>query len=174
VRADRPTQQHEGMPDLVWTEVDSFFDPELMGDLPDVHVPDTSIADWQALLDLIRASSWTWGCYEGATLVDLPSAEALFARPVESEVVNIRVQPIPEILAIFRSWVSDGSTIDFDVDLMELQGQERLDVFCQFLTAIGRTLRKPVLMSPESDVEHPVLGFDPTADRVIRLAEPWT
>lgn len=62
--------------------------------------------------------------------------------------------------------------IDFDVDLRELQGQERLDVFCGFLRAIGRRLGKPVLMDPEGDYGHPVLGFDVEADRVVLLAEP--
>ena len=62
VRAGHLPRQHEGMPDLLWTEVESFFDPELMGGLPDVYVPDTSVADWQALLDLIRSSRWSWEC----------------------------------------------------------------------------------------------------------------
>lgn len=48
------------------------------------------------------------------------------------------------------------------MDLRELQGQERLDVLCGFLRAIGRRLGKPVVMTPEGDWEHrhPVLGFD--------------
>jgi len=105
--------------------------------------------------------------------VELPSAETVFARAADAELVSIRVWPTLEVLAIFRPWASDGSSIDFDVDLTELQGQERLDVFCRFLTTIGRELGKPVLMSPEADWEHPVLGFDPTTDRVVLLAEPW-
>jgi hypothetical protein len=59
----------------------------------------------------------------------------------------------------------------FDVDLRELQGQERLDAFCDFLRAIGRRLGKPVLMDPEGGYGHPVLGFDVEADRVVLLAE---
>ena len=110
---------------------------------------------------------------EGNAVIDLPPAEMIFARPADAESVNIRVRPVPEVLAIFRPWASDGSSIDFDVDLEGLQGQERLDVFCGFLTTIGRELGKPVLMSPEGDWEHPVLGFDPTTDRVALLAEPW-
>ncbi|MFD6996195.1 hypothetical protein ACFWA5_07910 [Streptomyces mirabilis] len=38
--------------------------------------------------------------------------------------------------------------------------------------AIGRRLGKSVLMDPEGDYGHPVLGFDVEADRVILLAEP--
>ena len=153
------------MSDLLWTEVKSFFDAELMDGLPDVHVPDTSIADWQVLLDLIRSSCWSRECREGDAVVDLPSAETVFARPADAELVSVRVWLTPEVLAIFRPWASEGSTIDFDVDLTELQGQKRLDIFCRFMTTIGRELGKPVLMSPEGDWGHPVLGFDPTADR---------
>ncbi|WSD86261.1 hypothetical protein OG925_19010 [Streptomyces canus] len=46
------------------------------------------------------------------------------------------------------------------------------DVLCDFLRAIGRRLGKPVLMDPEGDYGHPVLGFDVEADRVVLLVEP--
>lgn len=161
------------MAELVWDEVRSFFDPDLMGGLPDVHVPDTSVADWQTVLDLIGSSGWNWELTVDCSTTGLPSAEALFARPADAELPSIRVWPIPEVLTIFRPWFGDGSTIDFDVDLTELQGQERLDMFCGFLATVGRRLGKAVLMSAEGSCEHPVLGFDPTADRVVLLAEPW-
>lgn len=89
----------------------SFFDPDLMGSLPDVVVPDASF----------------WAVKE----------------------------------------------IDFDVDLRELQGQERLDVFCGFLRVVGRRLGKPVLMVSEGgDHSHPLLGFDVETDQVVLLADP--
>ncbi|WP_034263932.1 hypothetical protein [Actinospica robiniae] len=161
------------MLDLRWEEVRCFFDPDLMGGLPDVHVPGVSVADWQSLFGLIRSCGWRMECYEGARAIDLPPLQAVFNRSAEDELLNIWVRPIPELLAIFRPWAGGGETIDFDVDLSELQGQGRLDVFCEFLTAIGRHLAKPVLMSAESDWQHPVLGFDPEFDRVVLMAEPW-
>lgn len=72
------------------------------------------------------------------------------------------------MLAIFR--FHSAQEIDFDMDLRELQGQERLDVLCDFLCSIGRRLGKPVLMYPEGIPGHPVLGFDVAADRVVRVA----
>jgi hypothetical protein len=36
------------MPDLQWDEVRPFFDPELMGTLPDVVIEETGVEDWQA------------------------------------------------------------------------------------------------------------------------------
>lgn len=84
--------------------------------------------------------------------------------------MDLRVWPDSVVLAIFRPYSADS--IDFDVDLRELQGQQRLDILCAFLATIGRRLGKPVLMAPEGDDEHPVLGFQPEVDRVVLLADP--
>ncbi|MBB4913650.1 hypothetical protein [Streptosporangium saharense] len=160
------------MPGLVWDEVRCFFDPDLMGALPEVWVADASVADWQMVLDLIEAHPWGSEYLEGDVVMPLPSAEQVLSRPEDAECPTLRVRPAPDVLAIFR-FLSDD-TIDFDVDLRELQGQERLDILCEFITAIGRKLGKPVMMSPEGDREqdHPVLGFDVEADRMVLLARP--
>ncbi|WP_164493810.1 hypothetical protein [Streptomyces sp. ADI93-02] len=50
-------------------------------------------------------------------------------------------------MAIIRA----DDAVAFDIDLQELQGQERLDVFCGFLPEIGRRLGKPVLGEPVLD-----------------------
>ncbi|OEJ62296.1 hypothetical protein BGM19_34025 [Streptomyces agglomeratus] len=167
---DRIAGQHGGVADLLWDDVSCFFDPDLMGSLPDVRVPDCSVEDWQAVLDLVEARGWKCQFSEGETVLPLPRAETVLSRPADAECPDLRVWPTADVLAIFR--FKDDEVIDFDVDLRELQGQERLDVFCGFLREIGRCLGKPVLMDPEGDYGHPVLGFDVEADRVVLLAEP--
>jgi len=158
------------MADLLWDDVSSFFDPDLMGSLPDVRVPDASVEDWQAVLDLVAEKGWKCQYSEGETGLPVPRAEAVLSRPAGSECQDLRVWPTAEVLAIFRFHSDDE--VDFDVDLRELQGQEGLDVFCGFLREIGRRLGKPVLMDPEGDHGHPVLGFDVEANRVVLLADP--
>ncbi|MEU5044376.1 hypothetical protein [Streptomyces griseorubiginosus] len=158
------------MADLLWDDVSCFFDPDLMGSLPDLRVPDASVEDWQAVLDLVEARGWKCQYSEGETVLPVPRAEAVLSRPADAECADVRVWPTADVLAIFR--FHDDEVIDFDVDLRELQGQERLDVFCGFLREIGRRLGKPVLMGPEGDYDHPVLGFDVEADRVVLLADP--
>lgn len=155
---------------LLWDEVKSFFDPERVGSLPDVRVPGSSLEDWQAVFDLVRASGWQYEYSVDDHVLPLPTAEALPALSTEGDFPTLRVWPVAEVLAIFRFY--DAGSIDFDVDVRELQGQERLDVFCGLLTAIGRRLGKPVRMDPERDHGHPVLGYDNAADRVVILAEP--
>ncbi|WP_331760100.1 hypothetical protein OG285_36205 (plasmid) [Streptomyces sp. NBC_01471] len=157
------------MPDLLWDDVKNFFDPNLMGTLPDVSIADASVDDWQAVLDLVRSRGWTCEYSEDGAALWLPRAERMLARGVEASVM-LRVWPVPGVLAIFRPYAADS--IDFDVDLRELQGQARLNVLCSFLRVIGRAMSKPVLFAPETDPGHPVIGFDVEADRVVLLADP--
>ncbi|MEU2430255.1 hypothetical protein ABZ611_12170 [Streptomyces sp. NPDC007861] len=158
------------MADLRWDDVKWFFDPVEMGSLPDVCVPDTSVENRQAVLGLVREQGWAFRYSEGGTVLPLPRAETVLSRPADAECPELRVWPTADVLAIFRFYAAEK--IDFDVDLRELQGQERLDVLCGFLTAIGRRLGKPVLMDSEGgDGSRPVLGFDVAADRVVAPAE---
>lgn len=158
------------MPDLLWDDVRNFFDPDLMGALPDVSVAGTSAEDWQAVFDLVRSSGWAWEYSEGGVAAPLPCAAEVLSRPADAETADLRVWPVPGVLAIFRPFSADE--IDFDVDLRELQGQAGVDTLCGFLRAIGRRLGKPVAMTAEGDYGNPVLGYDPAADRVVLLADP--
>nr|WP_202420679.1 hypothetical protein [Actinomadura rayongensis] len=141
-----------------------------MGALPDVEIVGSSVADWQALFDLVRSGGWAWEYAEGGAVRALPLAEAVFSRPAGAESAELRVWPHPAVLAVFRLYSDER--IDFDVDVRELQGQERLDVLCGFLTVLGRRLGKAVEMSAEGDSGEPVIGFSPDADRVVLLADP--
>ncbi|MER5627044.1 hypothetical protein ABT061_39045 [Streptosporangium sp. NPDC002544] len=156
------------MPDLLWDDVKLFFDLEFNGALPDVVIEGTSVEDWQTLLDLIQSQGWQYAyeLYDGPT--ELPTAVQMIAMGAGS--AHLRVRPVPEIEAIFRAYQAES--IDFDVDLRELQGQERLDVLFDFFRVIGRRLRKSVLMCSEGSDGPPLLGFDVEIDRVVLLADP--
>lgn len=168
MRAVAPDRHHPRVPDLLWDDVKAFLDPTLMGALPDVEVPDASAQDWQTVFDLVRSSGWTWDYKIEGVVTPLPSAVEVLDHP--ASVPELRVYPAAGMLVIFRPWSADR--IDFDVDLRELQGQDGVNLLCDFLRAIGRTLHKQVLMSPEGDNDNPVLGYDPAADRVVLLADP--
>jgi len=155
--------------DLLWDDVKCFFDLDLTGSLPDVRVPNASPEDWQAVLDLVAEKGWKYQYSEGETVLSMPWAETVLSRSTDAECPELRVWPTADVLAIFRFHADDE--VDFDLDLRELQGQDRLDVLCDFLREIGRRLGKPVLMDPEGDYGHPVLGFDIKADRVVLLAD---
>ncbi|WP_433513068.1 hypothetical protein ACQP2T_57100 [Nonomuraea sp. CA-143628] len=164
------------MPDLLWDDVKALFDPEVNGALPDVIVEGTTAEDWQVLLDLVRAQGWQYAYSVDGEPVELTSAADMAAaatadgRPEQRVTPELRVWPSPDMLMIFRMYQAES--IDFDVDLRELQGQERLDVLVDFFCAIGRRLRKSVLMTAEGSRDHPDLGFDIEADRVVLMVDP--
>jgi hypothetical protein len=164
--------KHGGVSDLLWDDVRSSFDLEWEGCLPDVWVAGTTAEDWQAVLDLIVTRGWRSEYSEGGEVMPLPRAARVLSRSADAECADLRVWPAPDVLAIFR--LESADEIGFDVDLRELQGQERLDVLCGFLRAIGRRLGKPVTMFSEGDwdLTHPVLGFTVGTDRVVLLADP--
>ncbi|PHQ52410.1 hypothetical protein BLA24_07670 [Streptomyces cinnamoneus] len=157
------------MPDLLWDDVRNFFDPDLMGSLPDARVADTSVEDWQAVLDLVRSQGWSCEYSEDGVAVRLPRAADMLVRS-ESADALLRVWPATGFLVIFRAY--EAGSIDFDVNLRELRGQDGVDLLCRLLRAVRRRLGKPVMLTPESDPLHPVLGFDVEADRVVPLADP--
>ncbi|MGK5638546.1 hypothetical protein ACSNOK_09585 [Streptomyces sp. URMC 126] len=179
------------MSGLLWNDVKHLFDPDLMGALPDLSVPGTSVADWQAVFDLVRSSGWEWEYRVGGGPAPLPPAAEILARPPDDDgdggdggddgdgrdggddgegAGHLRVRPAPDVTVIF--WPVSADTVDFDVDLRELRGQRGVDVLCGVLCAIGRRLDKPVTMSPEGADRDPVLGYDPATDRVRPLADP--
>lgn len=85
-----------GVPaDPLWDDVRELFDPGLVGSLPDVCVPHTSVKDWQDLLDLVGASGWRFEYSEGETVLPLPTAAAVLARAPGSECPALRVGHTP-------------------------------------------------------------------------------
>lgn len=164
------TGHHGGVPDLLWDDVKNFFDPELMGALPDVAVPGTTVEDWQTVLDLVRDRGWKWEYREDGVAVPLASAADMVSAVDREVTADLRVWPVRGVEVIFRLYVV--GEVSFEVDLRELQGQAVVDLLCGFLTTIGRTLGKPVRMTPEGDAGHPVLGFEPKAGGVVLLADP--
>ncbi|MEU8897281.1 hypothetical protein [Nocardia sp. NPDC048505] len=158
------------MSDLLWGAVKNFFNPDLMGTLPDIYVHDTSVEDWQAVFDLIQSKGWPFEYSEGLRLRQLPSAAEVLSRPDDAEIVMVRVWPVPDVLAIFRPW--SATEIDFDVDLRQLQGQAGVNALCDLLATVGRRVGKAVSMTSEGSSYFPVLGYQPAADRVVLLANP--
>jgi hypothetical protein len=153
------------VPDLRWDQVSEFFNPDLMGSLPDLFIPEATVHDWQTVLDLVTTSGWQWRFEIGAVEQPLQTTASIFARGTGAETAELRVWHVSGVLAIFRCW--SETEISFDVDLRELQGQQGADVLCVFLRAIGSRLGKPVLMTPEGgSQEHLVLGYDPDLGKV--------
>lgn len=147
-----------------------MFDPSQNGSAPDVVVPGTAVADWEALFGLIRSAGWRCEYESGEERLPLPpSAADLFAHEPGASVRNLWVWPESGFEWIIRLWTSDE--ILSDVSLHEIQGQEALDAFCRFLRTVGVALGKPVLMFAEgAHDDPPMMAYEVAGDRVVFLA----
>lgn len=154
------------MPGLRWDDVHEFLSSDGAGYLPDVEIPDTTIEDWAALLDLIPRTGWAFEYRLGGDPAPWPTAAALFDDSDDLD-RDLRVRPVPDILAIFRPYGPAG--ISFDLSGREIIDQARLDVVCEFFATMGRHLGKAVVLTPEFDPNRPVFGYAPELDQVVRF-----
>jgi hypothetical protein len=147
----------------LWDEVRAWFEPD--GSLVDAYVFDTTVADWQVFVDLVRSSRWWFSYQEDGHGKRLPDrVEDVFGRDDHAAVL-LQIRPVPEVLINVHFFTSDEIEIDFAPE--ELQGQERIDVLCRVLRAIGRRLGKPVVVTPESSPGRPLATYDIDSDRVV-------
>lgn len=151
------------MGDLRWDDVREWF--EMDGSLLDAYVFDTRIADWQAFVDLVRSKGWWFEYSEDQRPRRLPvRVEDVFARRGEMAVV-LQIRPVPQVRVNVHFFTDEEIEVDFSPSA--LQGQERLDLLCSFLRAMGRRLGKPVVLTPESLPDRPLIRYDIDADRMI-------
>ena len=126
-------------------------------------------------MDLVRAQGWRYAYsvngepMEFTSAADMAAAAYAGGLPELRATPELRVWPSRDVLMIFRMYQTES--IDFDVDLRELQGQERLDILVDFFCVIGRHLGKSVVMTAEGSPGHPDLGFDIEADQVLLMAD---
>jgi hypothetical protein len=156
---------HGLVSDLLWEDVREWFEPD--GSLLDAYVFDTTVADWQAFVDFVRSRGWWFAYSEDGRPRRLPfRVEDVLARRGEMAVL-LQVRPVPEVRVNVHFFTDEEIEVDFAPE--ELQGQERLDLLCSFLRAVGRRLGKPVVLTPENLADRPLIGYDVGADRVLAI-----
>ncbi|HZL73948.1 MAG TPA: hypothetical protein VFB83_01115 [Propionibacteriaceae bacterium] len=157
------------MSDLRWDDIRADLDLDAKGVLPDGRVPQATAADWNAVVGLSRSRGWRLELTEDGERVPLGEGEMLRFPGPDDPSVTMSIWPVPGIQVNF--FVYSPSEIDFDIDLRELQTQERLDQLCDFLREMGRELGKPILITPEgaSNASYPFMEYDPQLDRIVAV-----
>ncbi|HZM81715.1 MAG TPA: hypothetical protein VFC19_38840 [Candidatus Limnocylindrales bacterium] len=157
------------MSDLLWDDIRADLDLVANGVLPDGCVPEATAADWNAVVALSRSRGWRTELVENGERVPLREGDTLHFPGPDDPSVTMSIWPVPAIRVNF--FVYSPDEINFDIDLRELQTQERLDQLCDFLRAMGQELRKPILITPEgaSNALHPFMEYDPDLDRILAV-----
>ncbi len=142
------------------------LDLALEPSLPDGIVRDTSVHDWQRLLDLVQRKGWRAEWSGGGGWSVPPSAVEMFA--VE-ERHALKVWPVTELQV--NLFPFGQNSIDFDLDSRQLVGQG-LDDCVDFVRELGQSIGKVVELSHEGDGSLVFLRYDPDADELTSGAEP--
>jgi hypothetical protein len=131
------------------------------------QVVDTSAADWQAVLDLVRSSQWRYEYGEEGVAVRMPDRATDILDRAEDTFPTLWVWATRDLLAIFEPFSADE--VRFGIDLRQVQGQQRLDALWGFLRTIGQLLDRPVLKERDVDsvTETPDLAYQPEVDRIV-------
>jgi hypothetical protein len=152
----------------VWRDLSRRWDED-RGALLDAYVEDTTIDDWQRAIDAVRSLDWPSTYSEDGDAVPMPvSARALFARSKEHACLW-EIRPL-ETVRLNCHFFDEGE-IEFDLDPREIRDEQHLDVVREFLSTVGRALKRPVGLGIEGGSPRcpDDLRYEPEADVVTVL-----
>jgi hypothetical protein len=138
------------------------------GSWRDIYVLGTSVADWDAVLGLVRAGRLGSATY---TLDTEPasgpeSAAAAFAvREEASPMLSLDVEGL-----ILNCHFFCDDVIEFDLNPAELS-ESNFAALMGWMRLIGSTLRRDVLLTEENAPQLPLLVYQPAIDRVLAVSK---
>jgi hypothetical protein len=159
------------MSDVRWDDVREIFVREGHGTL--FRVVDTTASSWQAVLDLVRSRRWRHDYEEEGAAVPMPERATDILDRAEDANPALWVWPNSVLLAVFDPVCAQE--VEFSIDLLQVQGQQRFDLLCEFLRTIGQLLDRPVIMArddDDSDTDVAYLAYRPEVDRFMIVRPP--
>ena len=135
----------------------------------DIFVTDTTLQDWQAVVDAVRATTWPMTYGVDGVPVEMPSAvEEIFAHAQKATILW-SVTPVPGVAINCHFFGSDE--IEFDFQPREIVNDEKLAALLAFITHVGRALGRLVGVTVEGD-ENPRpakghLHYEPRSDAMV-------
>ncbi len=133
---------------------------ETEGALLEGLVSETTAADWQAVINLIRSVGWWYDFAQDGESQRLPREVHEILAIARNHAVVLHVRPVPRVLINFHFFGPE--TIDFAVEPKELQSQAAVNVLCQVTRRIGRELGKRVALGVEGTLPgQPYAAYDP-------------
>jgi hypothetical protein len=131
---------------LKWDAVRGEFDLD-DGSWRDIYVFDTKMADWQQMLDSLRASPYQVQYFRNREPAELPNAAAE-AFPLPDECDRMLSVTFSGVLANCHFFTEDE--IEFDIDPREVKGQAELDALFGFMHLLADSVGKEAVLSPEN------------------------
>lgn len=148
--------------DIEWGAVAHEF--EWDGSLRDLYVCGATAADWQAVLDAVRATYSPLTFLAGGTPAALPAHAA--------DVFRLWSGATPPVLGFsvggvhFACHFFAADEIEFDLDPRDVTGPERLGSVLAFLRELASLTGKVAVLTPENVVDEPIFRAGPATGSV--------
>jgi hypothetical protein len=144
------------MSTIDWREAAVDFEPD--GSLRDIYIRTANTADWQAVLDHVRAH---YGpvhlTVDGVPRELPPRVDQLFAiRRLANPEAGFSVGGVHLACHFFAT-----EEIEFDLSPEDVTGPPQFYALSTFLEEIGRLTGKAAILTPENLPDDPILRFDP-------------
>jgi len=156
--------------DLKWGDVREDWVDD--GGLPDVLVQDATSDDWDRVLDVVRDRGWPTRYSVDGDVASMPGNVSPIFEIRHDKSVRWEVRPHPDVAVNCHFFAIEE--IGFDVSPREVVDEETFDAFCEFVTAIGRALGKPVDVTADGAPSDVFMRYEPAADRLVRVPPPPT
>jgi hypothetical protein len=132
------------------------------GSLRDLYVLDTTLQDWQRLLDFLRASDYPlrFG-WDEETVLPQEAAELFADRAPAGVLLRVDLGGPGLNCHFFRE-----DEIEFDLDPRAVGGPSAAEAVFSFMRRVGQALNKPVRLTPENMCEAVLFEYEPTSDQV--------
>lgn len=147
---------------MKWEQVAKDFE-SCDGALCDIYVQNTTVDDWQAVMDSLERSKLDIELQIDGQVVELPQdiSELLFRHPDAScPCMYVQIGSTTLNCHFFTD-----EEIEFDLNPRDMR-PELLSSILDFLKMLGRATSKPVILTDENSPEATIMRFGPTDTEV--------
>jgi hypothetical protein len=140
------------------------------GSLRDLYVVSSSRSDWTAFLKFVRSSRHAYRFELNDVPAQLPSdAESLFPRSTDDfPLLQIDINGIRLNCRFYLE-----NEIELDLDPREVADDAGVTSVLDFMSGLGRSVRKEVLMTAENVPTAVIFRYDPLTDKVSYVPPPF-
>jgi hypothetical protein len=148
-----------------WQDYQTEFDFD--GSWRDIYVFDTSIHNWQTVIDFLRSSSYEISYTFNSDELELPSrVEDIFeswniSRNISSVCLSVSVASV-----ILNCHFFSQEQIEFDIDPREIKSELHAKAVFEFMRQVGQLLDKEVILTHENEEDNPIFKVVPKAEQI--------
>lgn len=143
-------------------ELENFL--KVDGSLRDIYVDNTTINDWDILIDTLKTSGYVLTYFMGENICELPdSLEKLFIDTEQFYLLRVQEENV-----IFNTYFDIIDRIEFDLDPRDFVAFEQNIIAYKFMRLIADTLNKKVKLTPENTSETSLFEIKPNDSRIYK------